>query len=66
MAWMIVNVTSLETNFSGVVGPIQAETEEEAVQKAAVHILTDLLGFKFKVQSQEHAKEKILANISFH
>jgi len=66
MAWMIINVASVETNFSGVVGPIEAETEEEAIQKAAVHILTDLLGFKFKVHSKEDAKEKALGNISFH
>ncbi len=66
MAWMIVNVTSVESNFSGVVGPIQAETEEEAIQKAAVHILTELLGFKFRVLSKDGAKEKALANISFH
>ncbi len=66
MAWMIINVSSVESNFAGVVGPVQADTEEEAIQKAAVHILTDLLGFKFTVLSKEGAKEKVLGHISFH
>jgi|GEM_PF-4765680 len=60
MALMIVNVICKEDNFEEIVGPIEAETDEEAIRKAAHHILKRM-GFEFKILSEEEIKERASA-----
>ena len=57
---MIVNIICKEDNFDEIVGPIEAETDEEAIRKAAHHILKRM-GFEFKVLSEEGIKGRASA-----
>jgi hypothetical protein len=49
-----------EDNFDEIVGPIEAETDEEAIRKAAHHLLKRM-GFEFKVLSEEEIKGRASA-----